>query len=330
MKIGPIFLDNPTVFAPMAGITNLPMRLLAKSAGCALVCSEMISANGLMHDSVKTWHLLASLPEERPLSVQLFGSDPALIAQAAVKVQEAGADIVDLNFGCSVKKILKSGSGSALMREPHKAVQIITAVRKAVTIPLTIKMRSGWDNSGDQALELARIAQESGVDAVTVHPRTARQGFTGRADWSLIGRVKAALHIPVIGNGDIINAEDAERMLAETGCDAVMVGRAAIANPFLFTQIRDLLAGLAPGTPDPAQRFELIRRYIAASVAQLGETHACLLLRSRLGWFVKGFPQAGQFRNAIRHLTAERQARELLDAYEAQIMGHCAIPHQSF
>ncbi len=320
MRIGAIQLDNPTVLAPLAGITNLPMRLLAKRAGCALVYTEMVSANGLVYGSAKTCQLLTSSPEERPLAVQLFGGDAELLAEATRRVTAAGADIVDLNFGCAVKKILKSGAGVALMADLAKAEQVLRAVRRATAVPLTIKMRTGWDASGCQALELGRMAQACGVDAVALHPRTARQGFTGRADWSVIERLKKALRIPVIGNGDITCAEDAARMLAQTGCDAVMVGRAAIGNPFIFSQIIDLIQGRAPSAPIPADRFQVMRAYAAATIAHVGESSARYLLRSRLGWFARGLPQASQFRAAIHQLATGDEALRRIDAYEASLV----------
>jgi tRNA-dihydrouridine synthase B len=315
MNIGAIELRLPTIFAPLAGITNLPLRLLAKESGCGLVCSEMVSAYGLAYGSAKTMDLLDSAPQEKPLSVQIFGSDPAIMAAAAEKVVASGADLVDINFGCSVRKILKSGSGAALMREPRKAADMIQAVRMAIRVPLTIKMRSGWDPSGVQALELARIAQDNGADAVTVHPRTARQGFGGRADWPLIGRIKAALRIPVIGNGDIVEAADAARMMAKTGCDAVMVGRAAMANPLIFSQIEDILAGRQPRQASAQDRIALMARYLDSSVRYIGEKRACFMMRSRLAWFAKGLPQAGRFRRSIRLVTSRAEARQHIDTY---------------
>ena len=319
MKIGSVETDNFTVLAPLAGITNLPLRLLAKRAGCGLVCSEMISSNGLVYNSGKTVQLLDSIPEEKPLSVQIFGSDPQIMADAARIVQDSGADIVDINFGCSVKKILKSNSGSALMKDPPLARRILDSVRKAVTIPLTIKIRSGWEPSGKQAIEIAHLAEECGVDAVAVHPRTAIQGFRGEADWSIIATVKKALAIPVIGNGDVTTPEDALRMLDETGCDGVMVGRAAIGNPMIFGQMLASAHGRPEAVPDDGQRIDMMIGYLRDSVRYLGEKTACRTMRSRLCWFVKGMRNAAQFRNAIRFITSEKEAMELIRQYADEI-----------
>lgn len=319
MNIGPVQIDPSTIFAPLAGITNLPLRLLAKEAGCGLVCSEMISAHGLVYGSEKTQGLLKSAAEEKPLSVQLFGSDWSIVADAAQRVAQSGADIVDLNFGCSVKKILKSGSGSALMREPAKAEKLIKAVRKAISIPLTIKMRSGWDATGNEAMALSQIAEACGVDAVAVHPRTARQGFGGHSDWSLIARIKQIVSIPVIGNGDITTAYEAIQMLQQTGCDAIMVGRAAIGNPAIFTQINDMLAGRPPREIAFQARISMMKRYLHASVIYFGEKKACFMMRSRLGWFAKGLPGASRFRHTLRHIDSEAVANALISEYAATL-----------
>lgn len=315
-NIGSIRITVPTVFAPLAGISNLPMRVLAKEAGAGLVCSEMVSANGLVFGAEKTYQLMATTSPERPLSVQIFGSDPDIVAQGARIAAEAGADIIDINFGCSVKKILKSGSGAALMADMTKARHLLKAVREAIDIPLTIKIRSGWDASGDDALRLAQLAQDCGVDAIAVHPRTARQGFSGRADWDLIARIKSELTIPVIGNGDVRTAEDACALLSQTGCDAVMVGRAAIGNPFIFTQILDRLNHRPEMAPTPAQRFNIMRRFLNASVEHLGETRACFMMRSRLNWFVKGLPGASRFRKAATRIASAGQALTLIAEFE--------------
>lgn len=316
LKIGSIQLKHATVFAPLAGISNLPMRLLAREAGCGMVCSEMISSNGLIYGSRKTRQLMDSDPAEKPLSMQIFGSDPEIMAQAAQIVEASGADILDINFGCSVKKILKSGSGAALMKSPHQAQAVLTAVRKAVKIPVTIKIRAGWDRSGQEALTIAAIAQDAGVDALAIHPRTASQGFRGCADWSMISRIKERVAIPVIGNGDIVTAEDAVRMKSETGCDAVMIGRAAVGNPWIFSQINALDAGRAPAAVDDMTRFRTMIRYLEASVACYGEIHACFMMRSRLGWFVKGLPHAAKFREAIKAVASEQDARRCIQDYQ--------------
>ncbi len=315
MKIGSVALKNATVLAPLAGITNLPHRLMAKAAGCGLVVSEMISANGLVYGAHKTLRMLESAPGEKPLSVQIFGSDPGVMADAAEIVAAAGADILDINFGCSVKKILKSGSGAALMRTPETARAVLTAVRRRIRIPLTIKIRSGWDPSGNQALEIARMAEACGVDAVAVHPRTAVQGFRGFADWSVIAAVKRAVGIPVIGNGDIVDPEDALRMREETGCDAVMVGRAAIGAPWIFSQIHALERGEPAAQVTLDHRISTMMRYLDASVAYLGEETACRMMRSRLGWFVKGVRNSTRFRASITRVRTRREAAALIEAF---------------
>jgi len=315
MKIGSITLEGKTILAPLAGITNLPFRLMAKESGCALVCSEMISANGLVYGSEKTVRMLDSRSEEKPLSVQIFGSDPSIMARAAEIVASSGTDILDINFGCSVRKIVKTHSGVALMRTPDRAAEVLKAVRQAVTIPLTIKIRTGWDRSGAQAFTIAGIAQDCGVDAVAVHPRTAAQGFGGAADWTLIKALKEKLSIPVIGNGDIVQAEDAVRMLNETGCDAVMIGRAAIGNPWIFSQVNALLGKKEVAHPGVDQRRRMMIRFLKASIQYFGEKHACMMMRSRLAWFVRGLPNSSRFRESIKKISSERQALELINNY---------------
>lgn len=328
MQIGNVKLVNNIVFAPLAGISNLPLRLLAKEAGCGLVCSEMVSANGLVYGSQKTAHLMDTVPEEYPLSVQLFGTDPEITASAAQRAVTAGAAIIDINFGCAVKKIVKTGSGVALMRTPDKAEALLKAVRKAVAVPLTIKIRSGWDASGRQALEIAQMAEACGIDALTIHPRSAAQGFRGQSDWSLIGAVKRALKIPVIGNGDIVAAEDALRMLSQTGCDGVMVGRAAIGNPFIFSAILALLDGRKPSSPSLARHFNVMKRYVKDSVTYLGERQACLMMRSRLGWFVKGLYGSSQFRKSITQVGNQAEALTAIEGYEAMLTAKAASPEE--
>jgi nifR3 family TIM-barrel protein len=320
MQIGSLSLENNIISAPLAGISNLPFRLLAKKAGCGLVYSEMISAYGLVRQSKKTKQLLDSLPEEKPLAAQIFGSDPAVMAEAAKIVEANGADILDINFGCAVKKIIKTGSGAALMKTPDLSEAVLKNVRKAVRIPLTIKMRTGWDKSGEQAFKLAKIAEACGIDGIAVHPRTATQGFSGHADWSIIAAVKARVSIPVVGNGDIFSAEDAIKMQAETGCDAVMIGRKAIGCPWIFAQVRAQMRGEKIPSFSLEQRFAIIKRYLHRSVKYLGEYRACLMMRSRLSWFVKGLHRNSQFRKSITQISSESQALELIEDYYQKLV----------
>jgi tRNA-dihydrouridine synthase B len=319
MRIGSVVLDNPTVLAPLAGITNLPFRLMAKKAGCGLVCSEMISSNGLVYGSRRTREMLNSAPEEKPFSVQLVGSDPHIMAEAARIAESSGADIVDINFGCSVKKILKSGGGAALMKTPEKAEALLSNVRQAIQIPLTIKMRTGWDPSGREAFELGLIAEACGVDAVTVHPRTATQQFRGCADWSIIAEIKRRVSLPVIGNGDICSAEDASNMFRTTGCDAVMIGRKAIGQPWIFSQVISRLRGQDTPVENLIQRFEVMSAFLKASVHYFGEERACRMMRSRLGWFVKSIPHSSQFRESIRHVSNQQEAEAHIRAFQSEV-----------
>lgn len=315
MQIGSLVLDNCTILAPLAGITNLPFRLLAKEAGCGLVYSEMISSNGLIRDSKRTHRMLDSHPREKPLSIQIFGSDPAIMAEAATIVESSGADILDINLGCSVRKVIRTGSGAALMREPELVARLLNAVRKSIAIPLTLKIRTGWDPTGDQAFKIAKIAQDHGVDAIAIHPRTAPQLFGGKADWSIISAVKKMVSIPVIGNGDIIHPGDAIRMKTETDCDAVMIGRAAIGNPWIFGQVLELLGGETVSPIALADRFHVMVRYLQASVQYFGEQRACAMMRSRLGWFAKGLPFSSKFRESIKQISSEKEATHIIYAY---------------
>jgi nifR3 family TIM-barrel protein len=286
----------------------------------------MISANGLVYRSRKTVQLMDSSPREKPLSVQLFGAKPEIMAEGAKIIEISGADILDINFGCSVKKVVKTGAGVGLMRTPDLASRVITAVRKAVRIPVTIKIRSGWDPSGEQALEIAMIAEACGADAISIHPRTATQGFGGSADWSLITKIKMQASIPVIGNGDVTCAEDAVRMLETTGCDGVMVGRAAIGNPSIFSLILARINGEPEPSLDYRHRFEIMKRYVDDSIQYIGEAHACRMMRSRLGWFVKGFPHAAAFRESIKHISSREDAFGLIEEYEEQLRQRMTPP----
>ena len=237
------------------------------------------------------------------------------MAQAAGMVEETGADVLDINFGCSVRKVVKTGSGLALMRTPDVAEAVLKAVRKAISSPLTIKIRTGWIGDGSQAFEIAKMAEDQGVDAIAVHPRTASQGFRGQSEWPLIQKIREIVSIPVIGNGDIVTAVDAIKMFEETRCHGVMIGRAAIGNPWLFGQIEALLNGSValPVTLEMIQAG--MRHYLKTAIDYYGETHACRIMRSRLGWFVKGLPHNSSFRESITQITTENEALNHVDGY---------------
>lgn len=308
-------LRGRALLAPLAGISNLPFRLIARSFGCALAYTEMISANGLLRKTQKTFEYLKSCAEDRPLGMQIFGADPQLLAEAARIVAAYGADIVDINMGCPVRKVIKAGSGAILMKNPELVARIVGEVRKAVTIPVTIKIRSGWNFRSINAVEIARIAEEEGADAVTVHGRTADQGYSGQADWNVIAAVKNNVHIPVFGNGDIWFAQDAVRMMNETKCDAVMVGRGALGNPWIFEGINRLTAGEGAFIPDLEQRYEIINKHWFWEDKLEGPVAAVRNFRKHLLWYTKGLEGSSRFRKTVGALPDVQSMREELEKY---------------
>ena len=267
MKIDKLDFDVPVFLAPMAGITNLPFRTIVRRCGCQLAFTEMVSVNGLVRGAERTCRYLDGASEDRPLGVQIFGAEAEIMAAGARIATDRGADLIDINMGCPVKKVVRAGAGSALLKDPAKVGRIVSAVRRATSLPLTVKIRAGWRRSVVNAIEIARIAEAEGADAVIVHPRTADQGFSGRADWSIIRAVKDALGIPVIGNGDIRRAADVGRMMTATACDGVMIGRAALGNPWIFQEIID-------GWPVLRQQGSLgearvdVARMVSASISE--------------------------------------------------------------
>lgn len=301
LVIGPLKLPGNLLLAPMAGITDLPVRLLARRYGAALCFTEMISVNGLVREGRRTFDLLRSAPDDRPLGVQIFGEEPETVGEGAVLVAPHG-DLIDINMGCPVRKVVGSGAGSALLREPLKVAAMIRAVRRRVALPLTIKIRSGWQAGEENYREIADIAEAEGCDAVTLHPRTRSQMFSGRAAWEQIAEVKARLAIPVIGSGDLFTPLDVAAMLKETGCDGVMLARGAMGNPWLFRDSVRLLAGEAVAPPSRAERLEVTRFHYAEFVRSSGEQVATREMRKHVSWYARGLPGAAAFRAEINHI----------------------------
>ena len=301
--------------APMAGITTLPFRLIVKKLGAGLVTTEMISAMGLTLGRKKTFEYLKSHPDERPLAVQIFGARPETMAEAAGIAADAGANIVDINLGCPVRKVLKTGSGGALLREPHRVKDIVTAVRRACPVPLTVKIRAGWSAHQPFSCEIARILEDCGADAVTVHARFVTQGFSGPSDWTIIAKVKEELKIPVIGNGDVLKPSLALEMKTRTGCDGVMIGRGAIGNPWIFRQIMDLENGLAIRRPELNERKALIMEHFRHLSLSMGNSRAAKAMRGLLLWYTRGLPYSSSFRGAITRIKDFDTLIAVLDDY---------------
>jgi tRNA-dihydrouridine synthase B len=297
MKIGNVDLPFPLVLAPMAGVTDLSFRRLVKSLGCGLICTEMISDKGLIYKNEATRKMLEFHQEERPISMQIFGSEPDTMAEAAKIVSATGVDIIDINMGCPTPKIIKNGEGCALMRNPSLAYQVIRAVVKAVDKPVTVKIRKGWDEQSANAVEIAMLAEQAGAKAVAVHGRTREQYYTGEADWRVIANVKKAVSVPVIGNGDIRSPQDAKRMIEKTGCDAVMVGRAAQGNPWIFPDIIHYLAtGCLLDPPSLEEKVAAFQRHLAMLIQNKGEYIAVREMRKHAAWYTKGYPFAAKYR----------------------------------
>lgn len=320
VKIGSVNLAPPLVTAPMAGYTDGVYRLLAKEAGAALTYTEMISAQGLIYQDKTTWELLALRDEPGKVAVQLFGNRPDSLAAATRLAIAAGASIVDLNMGCPTPKIVKNGEGAALMLDIPRAVAIVAAMVKAAgTVPVTVKMRKGWDEQTANAVTVARAVVEAGAAAVTVHGRTRSQFYSGQADWDCIRRVKAAVPVPVIGNGDIRNKEDAVAMLAQTGCDAVMVGRATIGNPWLIKAICALMAGQPPGSePDLNTRIAMALRHLSLLIEFKGEMRAVKQMRKHLAYYLRGLPGAARLRQRLYAMNTAVEVENCLHSYLAE------------
>ncbi len=321
MKLGNLQLNSNLVMAPMSGITDYPFRQLAREMGCGLVFTEMVSAEGLLR---KGEDLLKIEKDDHPVSVQFFGSSPAVLAEAAVRAEAWGADIIDLNMGCPAKQVVKTGAGVDLMQFPEKVREILVEMRKKVKILLTIKIRSGWDEKHINAVEISKIAQDCGMNAVFLHPRTKVQGFHGQADWNLIGEVKRAVRIPVIGNGDVTTPFLAQRMIGETGCDGVMIGRGALGNPWIF---RTKNSG--PLEKETAVSLEekrrMIDRHFSLLQSHYGEKGAVIKIRKHIYWYTKGLPCCASFHSNLSKLKEKERLFEGVHSYfdSIEVRGLC-------
>lgn len=316
LVIGNVTIPNPVIAAPMSGVTDKVFRLLAREAGCGLAFTEMVSDKALLYGSPRTLVLLDRRGEGGMLAVQLFGSEPACMAEAAALAERAGANIVDINMGCPAPQVVRSGAGAALMRDPELAAKIVAQVAERVRVPVTVKMRKGWDSKSVNAVELARLLEAAGAAAVTVHGRTREQFYSGTADWGIIRQVKEAVSIPVIGNGDVKSPQDAKRMLEETGCDGVMIGRASLGNPWIFSRTLHYLAtGELLPEPTWEERIKTALRHCELLVELKGERVGVLEMRKHAAWYLKGAPFAARWRERIhRATTVEKLKRILLEA----------------
>ena len=318
MHIGTIELETGAGLAPMAGVTDAAMRLLCREQGAAWAVSEMLSAKGWIYSQGKNRNaveLLARLPGEGVAGLQLFGREPEYVGRAARELEDVGFAFIDLNFGCPAPKITGNGEGSALMREPERLAEVVAAAAAATRLPVTVKIRSGWDEDSVNSPEVALLCQQAGAQAVAVHARTRMQQYSGRADWSIIRRVKQAVTIPVLGNGDVRSGADALRMIAETDCDGVIVGRAAQGNPWIFGEIRAALRGESWTPPTAQQRVDMALKHFELESRLHGEKRGLLEMRKHIAWYVAGLPGAAKFRERINTMSGAEEVCAALREY---------------
>ena len=317
-RVGDLTISPNITLAPMAGVTDsIFRRMVLSTGGCGLVSSEMTNAASVSPKAMKRHHLLDYLPEERPIAMQLSGNEPDLVASAAQVVESLGPDIIDINCGCPSPKVTGGGHGSALLRDLPKMGRLLRAVRAAVGLPITLKFRAGWDENSLNYVDTAKVAEDAGVAAIALHPRTREQGYTGSADWSRIAEVKRAVGIPVIGSGDVKTAADALRCLRESGVDGVMIGRGAIANPWIFLQIGQLRRGQQPFEPSIADKHDLLLRYSEMCLAEMPERLALNKLKQLIGQFVLGLPHSAALREAVHRSATPGEAHEHIERFFA-------------
>lgn len=316
MKIGNVVLENNVFLAPLAGITDMPFRILCKRQGAGLVYSEMVSAKAIHHNSENTKEMLNFSEEEEPIAVQIFGHDPDILAETAKYVASRGAKIIDINMGCPAPKIVKNKDGCSLMRNPDLVRNIVRTIAKEIDVPLTVKIRKGWDENSVNALEIATIAQEEGAAAVTVHGRTREQFYTGKADWDIIKQVKNELSIPVIGNGDVFSPESAKQLFEHTGCDAIMIARGSQGDPWIFRRVLEYLQkGNVLPEPGAEEKINTIIEHMNMLIDLKGETIAVKEMRKHIAWYLKGLPNSSTVKNSVNTLVFAEEVEKTLKEY---------------
>ncbi|MBQ8802594.1 MAG: tRNA dihydrouridine synthase DusB [Tyzzerella sp.] len=314
LKIGNVELENPYILAPMAGVTDLPFRLLCREQGAGLLCMEMVSAKAIQYNNKNTKALLEIHPEERPVSLQLFGSEPDIISEIAKRIEELPFAILDINMGCPVPKIVRNGEGSALMKNPRLVHEIVGKTVKAIQKPVTVKIRKGFDDGSINAVEIAKIIEDAGAAAVAVHGRTREQYYSGKADWDIIRQVKEAVSIPVIGNGDVVSGESAIAIQKETGCDGVMIGRGAQGNPWIFSELLEYeKTGVMPARPDKEEIKQMILRHASLQMKYKGDYLGIREMRKHVAWYTTGLPNSAKLRNEINAVESYAELEKLLE-----------------